>query len=321
MMRQDAQQRQILNRAKQMDISVLDASGYLRKHASILEKGSASELIVKGVPTSWINARGQVYCDNKQLMKLAFMKLDIPFPKSMIFSIPDKAMMEGFFEKGKSYVCKPLDEAQGAAVVLGITNMDMLRNYYAEYAREGRRFMIEEQVPGEHLRLQVIGGKIVAACIRQPAYVVGDGRTSLSQLVEQRRRVMARQNPDNWLEIDSQSRKLIKEQGLSLSAKPLPGQKVKLKYISNMATGGIAVDVTEEIHPGFQDWVTALADYLEMPYFGFDMLTTDYTVPPEEATKALEVNAFADWLHHTFSERKTHDIASMILEELFGGQG
>jgi cyanophycin synthetase len=316
-MKKDFQQRLILKGALAMNIKTADASHYLGKHASILEKDGISELIVKGVPTSWINARGQLFCDNKQLTKRAFMDLGIPFPRSMAFDLPNKTLMEEFFEKGKSYVCKPLNEAQGAAVVLGVNNFDMLRNYYAEHALEGRRFMIEEQLPGEDLRIQVIGGKIAAACIRKPAYVVGDGRSSLQQLVEQRRRIMARQNPDNWLEIDKQSRKLIKEQGLSLSSKPLPGQKVKLKYISNMATGGIAFDVTEEIHPDFQQWVSAISEYLNMPYFGFDMLTTDYKAPPEKATKALELNAFADWLHHTFSEHRTHDIARMILETLF----
>lgn len=316
-MKQDFQQQLIIARAQELKIRTSNVSHYLDKQASILEKNGLSELIVKGVPASWINAQGQIYCDNKQLTKCAFMELNIPFAKSMIFTLPNKRMMEGFFEKGKSYVCKPLDEAQGAAVVLGITNFEMLRNYYAEFAREGRRFMVEEQVAGEDLRFQVIGGKIVAACIRHPAYVTGDGKSTLEQLIEQRRSVMATQNPDNWLEIDRQSKKLIKEQGLKMSSKPLPGQKVRLKYISNMATGGIAVDVTDEIHPGFQDWVSALSEYLRMPYFGFDMLTTDYTVPPGQATKALEINAFADWLHHTFSERRTHDIARLILEELF----
>jgi cyanophycin synthetase len=34
--------------------------------------------------------------------------------------------------------------------------------------------------------------------------------------------------------------------------------------------------------------------------------------------KVLELNARPEWLHHTFSERRTHDVAALILESLFG---
>ena len=70
--------------------------------------------------------------------------------------------------------------------------------------------------------------------------------------------------------------------------------------------------------PLFKDWVAAFCDYLKMDYFALDILTTDYTKNPLEYSYVLEINGRGDWLHHTFSEVKKHDIAGIILESLFG---
>ena len=84
-----------------------------------------------------------------------------------------------------------------------------------------------------------------------------------------------------------------------------------------MAQGGIAIDVTQEIHPAYHQWVSALADFLGTPYFGLDIMTTDYSLDPYQHAKVLEINARAEWLHHTFSEVRTHDMAGMILGAVF----
>ncbi len=310
------QHSQLIDKAKAMGASVQDVSYLLRQNAAVIKYDTVSELIIDGVPASWVNARSQIYCDNKQLTKLAYDYLQLPYLQSTTFQTPDEAHIPSFFRERQLYVCKPLDIAQGTGVVMGIRTLEELIAYYDEYKHLGRLFMLEEQNDGKDLRLQVIGGKIVAACIREPAFVMGNGVDSLQSLIEQRRAVMYIQNPKNVLEVDEATKALLEEQQIAFSDIPPMNQKVRLKYVSNMAQGGVATDVTGEIHPIYQDWVTALANYLKTPYFALDVLTQDYRLNPYQSSYILEINAFADWLHHTFSERRTHDIADMILEEL-----
>ncbi|MBK7409919.1 MAG: ATP-grasp domain-containing protein [Saprospirales bacterium] len=308
----------VINRAKKHGISVTDIGQLMQANAAILEHNGISELLIDGVPTSWINVRSQFYCDNKQLTKLAYEALHIPHPRSVTFKTPADPSLNAFFKEGKQYVCKPLDNTNGLGVVMHIRSLEMVEAYFEEFNYLNTQYLLEEQVEGKDLRIQVIRGKIVAACIREPAFVVGNGHDSLETLIEQRRAIMRTQNPDNSLEIDSASKALLAQQGISLSDIPPKDQKVSLKYVSNMAQGGMATDVTDEIHPLYREWATALSSYLNTGYMGLDFITTDPQQNPLAHAWILEINARAEWLHHTFSERKQHDMAGIILKEVFG---
>lgn len=312
------QHSQLIKRAKMVGVSVTDVSQIMQEPAAILEYAGVSELVKEGVPTSWINARSQFYCDNKQLTKFVYEALRIPYPKSVPFQTAEEPALSAFFQRGRTYVCKPIDATNGIGVATGIRNWQMVKTYYDLHQHLGSLFMLEEQLEGQDLRIHVLGGKIVAACIREPAFVMGNGKDDLKTLIEKRRATMRTQNPKNVLEIDQLTQSLLIKQGIGLSDVPEDRQKVQLKYVSNMAQGGVATDLTEEIHPFYRQWVSDLTTYLKTGYFGLDVMTTDYAKHPLGHAWALEINARADWLHHTFSEGRTHDMAGMILEELFG---
>ena len=53
-------------------------------------------------------------------------------------------------------------------------------------------------------------------------------------------------------------------------------------------------------------------------YFAIDSIAPDCTKPPEEGAWALEINARPEWLHHTFSQGKKHDMGRIVVEALFG---
>ena len=198
------------------------------------------------------------------------------------------------------------------------TGQKKLASNLEKYRDAYTLFLLEEQVAGKDLRIHIVQGKIVAACTRQPAFVLGNGVDTLENLIEQRRAVMHTQNPVNFLEIDEATKSLLKKQNLTLSDIPQKAQKVQLKYVSNIAQGGVPIDVTEEIHPMYQEWATALLEYFGISYMGLDFMTTDYSAHPKDNAWLLEVNERAHWLHHTFSEKKQHDMPGIILNAIFG---
>ena len=308
----------LIKKAQSLGIKTTDATNLLQKPATILEHKGKSELIAEGVPTSWLTVRSQYYCDNKQLTKDAYEKLAIPYPKSVVFDSPEEIDQTKFFQNNQLYVCKPLDGTNGDGVVAGIEDYPGVKQYYEDYKSLNVRFMLEEQVEGDDLRIHILGGKIVAACIRKPAFVVGNGENTLLELIEKRRVIMNTQNPGNKLEVDEATRSLLVQQKITLSDIPEPDRNIQLKFVSNMAQGGIAIDVTEEIHPAYHQWVSGLVNFLGTPYFGLDIMTTDYSLDPFQYAKVLEINARAEWLHHTFSEVRTHDMAGMILAAIYG---
>ena len=75
----------------------------------------------------------------------------------------------------------------------------------------------------------------------------------------------------NELIIDDASQALLQEQNVTLQDIPVNHQKIQLKYVSNMAQGGVATDVTDEIHPIYQKWVADLVDYLNCLYIAISI--------------------------------------------------
>ena len=311
------QHEKLINTAKKRGILITDVSELMQREASILEYNGQSELVIEGVPMSWINVSSQFYCDNKQLTKLSYEKLNIPHPKSIVFQTPDEPQVQSFLQKDQVYICKPLDSTNGIGVELDMRNFQMIKSYYKKYQFLNTRFLLEEQIEGKDLRIHVIEGKIVAACIREPAFVIGNGKDTLADLMENRRAIMKTQNEYNKLEVDEATEDLLQKQKITLADIPKDGQKIQLKYVSNIAQGGIPIDITDEIHPEYQRWATALAKDLGTGYMGLDFITTNYKETPYGNSWILEINARADWMHHTFSEVKTHDMAVIILEKLF----
>lgn len=314
----EKQHQTLLETARKLGVLVTDVSAEMNCDAAILEFGGRSELVIRGTPTSLLNARAQFYCDNKQLTKEAFARSNIPFPKSVLFKTPEDEAIRTFPKPGKKYVCKPVAGTNGVGVELNIDGREAIGEYWRKNKNLGDGlFMLEEQIVGEDLRVQVVGGKIVAVCTRKPAHITGDGRSTVGQLIEDLRVTVSRQNPANQLWLDQTTDELLARENLTMTAIPNIGREIFLNEVANMARGAVAIDRTEEIHGGFQDWVKGLCDYLNASYFALDIIAPDPQKPPEKNAFALEINARPEWLHHTFSRGKQHDIPAIILQNIF----
>lgn len=311
------QHQAIIRAALNKSVIIQDVSSYFGKEAHLLQKNNTKELIVEGAPTSLISLRTKYFCDNKQLTKKVFDDCQMRSPKSFVFTSLQDKILENIWEEGKVYVAKPLDMGRGEGVVMHINSPELLEKYWQEHTHLAKYFMLEEQIEGEDLRIQVIGGKIVAACRREPAYVIGNGKDTLVQLITIRQEVIKKQSNLNKLELDSTSYQLLQKQEFNLKSIIPNDVKVHLKDLANMSQGAVAIDVTDQIHPTFHNWVSRISSYLESSYFGIDFISLDNTQDPLTHTQALEINNCPDWLHHTFSEIKQHDIAAILIDNLF----
>jgi D-alanine-D-alanine ligase-like ATP-grasp enzyme len=314
----DRQHQLVLATARARGITVTDVSDRMLCQAAMLELGGRAELLVKGIIASSMNLNTRYLCDFKQLSKLVFERVGIPSPRSMLFRTPEQPGLAAFIQADRSYVCKPQVAFNGVGVQMGITSFEQVCEYWQRSRDLDASFLLEEQYDGTDLRFQIIDRRIAAACVRVPAHVIGDGAQTLAQLVEARREVMRQQNPSNRLELDQASIALLEAQGLSPKSTPELGQHVRLKEVSNMGQGGHAIDVTEEIHPRYREWARRIVDFCDASYCALDFICEDPAKDPETSAIALEINSLAEWVHHTFSERRTHDLAGLVIDTTFG---
>ncbi|WP_158290040.1 ATP-grasp domain-containing protein [Ramlibacter sp. WS9] len=257
------------------------------------------------------NADGNLAGDlalRKPTSKAVFAALGMPTPRHVLLREGD-SLEQAVSDIGFPCVVKPTDMGGGKGVTAGIQTMSEARSA-CEQARRvtDGALMVEQMVQGMDYRLMLIGGRLVAAIRREPSSVVGDGQRTVRQLIGRlnadRSVNMVKSRYRRPVALDNALVEQLARQGVGLDAVLPAGTRITLRSNSNISTGGVAVDVTDQVHPS----VTALAEQLAVTVgletAGLDYLTTDITRSPLEAhgafiemntTPGLDVLTAAGW--------------------------
>jgi D-alanine-D-alanine ligase-like ATP-grasp enzyme len=135
----------------------------------------------------------------------------------------------------------------------------------------------------------VIGYKVVAAAIRRPAEVVGNGESTIASLIErQSARRAAATGGESKIPVDEETVRCLAEQGLTLESVPENGRQIAVRKTANLHTGGTIHDVTEILHPDLRDAAETAARALRIPVVGLDFLVKSPDSPEYVVIEANE---------------------------------
>jgi cyanophycin synthetase len=226
---------------------------------------------------------------------------------------------------GYPIVLKPLDGNHGRGITIDIRNWQEAEAAYdvASSASKTRTVIVERYYQGRDHRALVVNGKLVALAERVPAHVVGDGKSTIAELVEETNRNPQRgDGHDNFLTkiiIDSASLGILTRQGLSLESIPNKGEICFLRATANLSTGGIAVDRTDEVHPETVWLCSRVAKIIGLDIAGLDIVTPDISKPLRELDGVIvEVNAAPGFRMHVAPSRGLpRNVAGAVMEMLF----
>lgn len=317
--RLDPHQLALVDRAQDLDIDVEDLSLAWGCDAVRYRRGEREAVVFMGQQFPSLTAHAASLCDHKHACKAVLEQAGLRVPRGVFFFHPAAARtaLGALIERHGQVVLKPVDGMHGDGVRTGIRSLEELVAHWEHIQDNPDGFLAEEQVAGDDLRIQAIGGRLVAACRREPASVTGDGVRTVAELAAARDAVCREQNPLNRLVLDAHSQVLLADQGLGPDSVPEPGRRVRLKTLSNICLGGLPVDVTDALHPAWRAVVATIGQALGIGIYSVDVLTPDPALPPDQG-HVIEVNARPEWLHHTFSQGRQHDIPGLILVELLG---
>lgn len=273
-------------------------------------------VVLKGRVVPGLSHQASLLADHKPAAKEILAAAGLAVPGGVALTGDprvDGPAVEALLARG-GIVVKPVDGTHGEGIALGLPTVDAA---LAHAAALGRPALVEALISGQDLRLHAIGGRLVAACVRTPPFVVGDGTATVRTLAARLDVEVQRPNPNNRVHLDDHTRAVLAEQGLDPDAVPAPGQVVQLGRLANMARGARATDVTDHLHPRWAEWVARAGAALGVTVFAVDALTVDPAADPAAVGAAIiEVNARPEWLHHTFSAGRTHDIGALLLQHL-----
>lgn len=224
---------------------------------------------------------------------------------------------------GYPIVLKPLDGNHGKGASINITNWEDAA-LGLEYAQKySRRVIVERFITGFDFRVLVIDNKLVAAAKRVPAHVIGNGKSTIQELIDvtnlDPRRGYGHENVLTQIDVDRDTLDLLKKAEMTVETIPNSGEIIYLKSTANLSTGGTSVDVTDMMHPENIFLAERISRVIGLDVCGIDIMAENLTQPlKENGGCILEVNAAPGFrMHLAPSEGLPRNVAAPVIDMLY----
>jgi cyanophycin synthetase len=260
--------------------------------------------------------------DNKSATKKLLAQAMIPVADGDICS-DEVGLKEIIGEIGLPVVVKPLDGNQGKGATIGITSYEAAVIALHEAKQHSHHAIVEKFIEGSDYRLLVIDGKFVAASKRVPASVVGDGQSSIRELIEEVNRQPDRgdghEAPLTKIKFDKDTYLQLAKYNYTVESIPLEREVIILKSTANLSTGGTAEDVTDDVHPENKFMAERIAKIIGLDVCGIDVMAADISQPIRKTGGVvLEVNAAPGFrMHLQPSKGKPRNVAKAVVDMLY----
>lgn len=186
-------------------------------------------------------------------------------------------------------VVKPARGEQGKGITVGVAGGEELRRAVAEAASHCPDVLVEELVRGQDLRIVVIDHAVVAAAIRRPAAVRGNGTDDIRTLVaRQGRRREAATHGESSIPLDETTENVVADAGYAMDDVLPRGERLEVRRTANLHTGGTIDDVTDDLHPDLVEAAVSASRAIGIPVTGIDLLVPDVSGPDHVVIEANE---------------------------------
>lgn len=264
----------------------------------------------------------ELACD-KEGTKQILRDAGVPVPRGTTVLYLDELDSAIEYVGGYPIVIKPLDGNHGRGITIDIRNWDEAEKAYDRAKDISRAVIVERYYPGFDHRVLVINGKFEAVAQRIPARVIGDGKSTVEELIERTNRDPNRgEGHDNVLTkivVDHTSLSVLERQGYSLDTVLKEDEVCYLRATANLSTGGVAIDRTDDIHPENVWLAERVAKIIGLDIAGIDIVTPDITKPLRDIDGVVvEVNAAPGFRMHVCpSEGLPRNVAAPVMDMLF----
>ncbi|MEN9239959.1 MAG: cyanophycin synthetase, partial [Thermostichales cyanobacterium SZTDM-1c_bins_54] len=260
---------------------------------------------------------------DKKATKELLKDMGIPVPVGYTIRYVDDLASVIADVGGFPVVIKPLNANHGRGITVNITSLEDAIDAFEVARQISDDVLVEKFVVGDDYRLLVVNNKLIAAAKRIPAHVVGDGRSTIEELIEELnrdpRRGYGHENVLTLISIDDSTLQILERKGYTLDTVLPAGERCPLKSTANISQGGSAVDCTDIVHPYNAFIAERAAQIIGLDVAGIDLICTDITVPVTETGGAIvEVNASPGFrMHLAPSEGIARNVAEPVMNMLF----
>ena len=259
---------------------------------------------------------------NKDETKKMLQEAAIPVAKGMC--IKDESEVDTVIAKvGFPLVFKPLDGNHGKGASINVKTEAEARAAFDHAKKYSRRIIVEKFITGYDFRILVINNKFTAAALREPAHVIGDGVSTIQQLIDTEnkdpRRGYGHENVLTEISIDKETNDELAKNKYTLDTILEKSVKCYLKGTANLSTGGTSTDVTDIVHPHNIFIFERISRIIGLDICGVDIMATNLSEPLEvTGGVVLEVNAAPGFrMHLAPANGLPRNVAAPVIDMLY----
>ncbi len=310
--------RSIVDEAKRRGIPAIRLNS-----ASFVQLGyGARQRRIQSTMTDRTSALGVEIADEKFRTKELLRQAGIPTPAGVIVETLEEALRAGD-EIGYPVAVKPEVGNHGRGITARVAQASDLEVAFASAGAICGDVVVERSLTGFDFRVLVISGRLVAAALREPAHVVGDGEATIRALIDavnaNPERGVGHERVLTQITTDEMTVRVLALQGHGLDDVLPLGRKLNLKSTANLSTGGTACDVTNEVHQEVRLMCERVARIVSLDCVGIDIVAPSLETPldPEHAG-IIEVNAAPGFrMHLAPTVGQARDVARPFVEMMF----
>lgn len=308
----------IIDEAKKRNIPILRLNRY-----SLVQLGwGVHQQRIQATVTGRTSSIGLEIAYDKEETKNMLFNNACPVPQGSTVTSAEE-VERAVSRVGFPVVVKPVDGHQGKGATINVRTLDDAQAAFETALNSSSRVLVEQFVPGSDFRLLVVNYAFVAAARRTPAHVVGDGRSTIQELIDEvnqdPRRGYGHEKMLTEITMDPMTRRLLDQENLSLGSVMEEGRTVYLKTTANLSTGGVSEDVTDTVHSSNVFMAERVARIIDLDICGIDVMAPNLTEPiTDNGGMILEVNGAPGFrMHLAPTAGQPRNVAEPVLDMLF----
>jgi glutamate--cysteine ligase len=278
---------------KKIEVEILDEQANIirlskRRHSHIVRQATKTSL------DSYISAE---IMNNKEVSKQILRENNLKVPKGKLFHSESEAISSFSDFSSIDLIVKPNDTNYGIGInFVKAGNEKDFNAAVTEAFTHSSNVIVEEFVEGKEYRFLVMGKKVVSIVHRLPANVVGDGKHTISQLID-----LKNDNPKNYKYFNDYfirkgkiEKEFLKKQKLKFTSIPKKEVQIYLRANSNVSTGGDPIEVLEKIPDKFKNIALASAKAVNAKFCGVDVIIkgNSYSIIEINYNPAIQMHVY-----------------------------
>jgi cyanophycin synthetase len=259
---------------------------------------------------------------NKDETKRMLKDAAIPVAKGVCISNPDD-LEDAVKSVGFPLVFKPLDGNHGKGASINVKTLEEAVEAFAHAKKYSRKIIIEKFITGYDFRVLVINNRFIAAALREPAHVIGDGKSTIQQLIDKEnldpRRGYGHENVLTEISVDRETLEQLAKKEYNLETILKKDEHCYLKGTANLSTGGTSTDITDIVHPHNIFICERISRVIGLDICGIDIMASNLSEPLEvTGGVVLEVNAAPGFrMHLAPAKGLPRNVAAPVIDMLY----